>query len=630
MSNIDFVTIYGTQFCTPPLWALLERHLIDSMNEAAIEFVNHYTRSDGTLIWRDKWPGMDGSDDAYESFHNFALFYALGGSEKVHELARREWDAITWQFTEYGQIYREFDAYYDWMHHGESYIYTYYYGLADPTVLKDRQRALRFAHFYTGDDPEAPNYDPELKLIRSPINGSRGPRLTMSAEDWVTHRPVLAGYPAPFDDIPSVDTPVADWNDDEVFAEILDLLNQRMAKGDVPLNLTSTSLITHAFLYTGEEKYRKWVLEYLNAWNQRTKVNNGIMPDNVGLSGKIGEYMDGKWWGGYYGWRWPHGAMNLLESTVIAGSNAVLLTGDCSNLELTRSQHDLLWSLGKEIDGVLCVPQKHNDNGWNSYGVMNPRLLIHIWNISMDDDDKKRILRLPRQEGWNQVTNTVGKGDQAHSAPWFQYIQGKNPGYPEKILEVNYHQHCRRLEQIRNDTWNPQEWDVHHWQQLNPVICEGLVQLTLGAPQHIYHGGLLHCRVRYFDLENKRPGLPESVAALVEQIHKEGIVLQIVNLDAQNKRELILQAGAFAEHSFNKALIDANQPERIFSSLKQENNENIKQINSKWLKVVLEPGCAIKMGLTMSRYVNTPSYETPWMENQEYQEQDILKPRKVE
>ena len=61
------------------------------------------------------------------------------------------------------------------------------------------------------------------------------------------------------------------------------------------------------------------MLTYLSAWAERTAANKGIIPDNVGLSGHIGESMEGKWWGGYYGWRWPHGAINLLEATVVAG-----------------------------------------------------------------------------------------------------------------------------------------------------------------------------------------------------------------------------------------------------------------------------------------------------------------------
>ena len=55
--------------------------------------------------------------------------------------------------------YREFDANYDWMHHGESSIYFYYFGLADPQRQRDRARTLRFARMYMGDDPAAPNWD---------------------------------------------------------------------------------------------------------------------------------------------------------------------------------------------------------------------------------------------------------------------------------------------------------------------------------------------------------------------------------------------------------------------------------------------------------------------------------------
>ena len=58
----------------------------------------------------------------------------------------------------------------------------------------------------------------------------------------------------------------------------------------------------------------------------------------------------------------------------------------------------------------------------------------------------------------------------------------------------------------------------HRWQQTNPVTTEALIQLTLGAPQLIYNGGLLMSRLRYFDFDRKRPGLPKDTAALVETL----------------------------------------------------------------------------------------------------------------
>ena len=144
-------TLRANQVTPLPDWALRQRQLIDVMNEAAPVYQERYTRKDGSFIWRDEWPGMDGSDDGYESYHNWPLFYALGGSADIHERSRFLWDAVTRQFTAYGQIYQEFDAYYDWMHHGESSIYFYYFGLADPRRAIDRARALRFAGLYAGD-----------------------------------------------------------------------------------------------------------------------------------------------------------------------------------------------------------------------------------------------------------------------------------------------------------------------------------------------------------------------------------------------------------------------------------------------------------------------------------------------
>ena len=91
-----------------------------------------------------------------------------------------------------------------------------------------------------------------------------------------------------------------------------------MARGDVPINLTAAPLIANAFLYTADEKYRQWIVDYLGKWIELTQLNDGITPDNVGLSGKIGEYTGGQWWGGYYGWKWPRGGTDIVLATLTA------------------------------------------------------------------------------------------------------------------------------------------------------------------------------------------------------------------------------------------------------------------------------------------------------------------------
>ena len=71
--------------------------------------------------------------------------------------------------------------------------------------------------------------------------------------------------------------------------------------GDSFLNLVATTLPLDAYLVTGEAKYRKWIIDYMDAWLERMKRNNGIIPSFVDLDGKIGG-PDGKWWGNAYGW----------------------------------------------------------------------------------------------------------------------------------------------------------------------------------------------------------------------------------------------------------------------------------------------------------------------------------------
>ncbi|MCD9023509.1 hypothetical protein [Cohnella silvisoli] len=621
------VRVRASERVVPPQWALQEQLLFETLNKAAKEFVARYTHPDGSLIWFEQWPGMDGSDDPYEGFMNLALLYVLGGSSELHEVSRKIWDGITWQWTEYGQIHREFDAYYDWMHHGEGYLYLYFLGLAGPSTLKDRQRALKFAAMYTGDDPAAPNYDKELKLIRSPLTGSRGPRFEVSEEDWSTHRDILDDYLAPYEDIPGVDfaSGKCPWSNDEVYKQIIAMMNERMNRGDVPLNLNATSLFTHAFLHSGDESLRKWVIEYVKAWEERTRLNGGIIPDNIGLSGQIGEYNDGKWWGGYYGWRWPHGFATIIEPLINASVNTVLLTGDLKGLQLAREQLDRNWGLRKEQEGNWVVPYKHFDSGWTDYRKALTTYPINLWMISMSDEDLERVERIPKDDDWNEVivpgwsgrdskTGRETKHYIGNTQPWYQYIRGLNPDYPERILDANYTLIGNQLAKMRDPKGDPHSWtgqvegmysSIHIWQELCPLYFEGLVQLTLGGPMHISHGGLQHGRVRYFDVAAKRPGLPPGVSALVEKLTPDSATIHLVNTTLFDERELIVQAGVFGEHRFLQAEVINQRGEATDTAA----------VNSKWLQVTLPEGTGITLRVSMERYVNTPTYEMPWLEN---------------
>ena len=202
-------------FVEPPQWAVLERSLIDLMDASVHPLMERYVRPDGSVLWptTDDFSSIDGLDDAYESFHNWPLFYLMGGGDHMLEYSHRTWEGITRQFTRYDSghghpmIVKEYEQGYDWMHQGEGYLFFYLLCLADPTHEKNVERAKRYAGFYLNEDPEAPNYDAEKKLIRCAHNGSMGPAHRNFEKHYTAYR--YAGWkpwPLPFHDVPGIET----------------------------------------------------------------------------------------------------------------------------------------------------------------------------------------------------------------------------------------------------------------------------------------------------------------------------------------------------------------------------------------------------------------------------------------
>ena len=620
------IVVEGTS--APVEWAELQRELIDRLNAAAPEFVARYTRPDGTLIWRSEWGGMDGSDDPYEAFMYLALLYAVGGSEEVYSLARTTWDSITWQWTEYGQIDREFDGYYDWMHHGEANLFHYFFGFTKPASLVERQRAARFAGMYMGLDDLAPNYDAELGIIRAPHTGSRGPRFVVTAEDYSTHRTVLDSYPPPFEDLRTVSASAQTcaWTDDEVFSEILEKMNQRTARGDIPLNLNATGQVTHHFLYSGNADARDWVIQYVKRWDGRARANGGVIPDNVGLSGAVGEYLDGKWWGGHYGWRWPHGLLTILEPAINAGINALMLTGDQSSLSLARHQFDVSIGLGRVDSGSLLVPHKHLDDGWTDFRPLNAAYAIQLWSYSQRTDDRARVELIRGQDDWSGYQLPSGPFAAKHfnlnATGWFEFISGRDETYPVIALRENIHLVQRQLDRMRSDEGDPKLWDalehldgrmdspslqtdgyaIHAWQEFCPVYFEALLQLSWGAPMHLSHGGLQTATFRYFDADLQRPGFPADVSALVSHVSTDSAVVELVNTHQSLTKRVILQAGAFAEHRITGVHLSGDH----------RDDPSISDLDTPWFEVELAPRGHAVLEVQLERFARTPSYETPW------------------
>ena len=598
----------------PPAWAVMERQLIRAMEQAAPVYLKRFTRPGGTLY------GEGPVDDVYEMFVNWPLFYAMGADETLFLQALQEWNVISRHYEETlapgagyprnrrytPQLHKEFYSRHadcDWFHLSEGLMSFYDFAVGDPAIPENIRRAKRFAGFYMGEDPDAPNWDAEHKLIRAPFSSSQGPLFQSPGNGvgFVRYRLEHGNHASLYPVIKELEPRW--WQDPERRKQVLAAFDATVMRGDVPLNLSAVGLVTNAYLYTGEEKYKRWVLDYVEAWMERIRRNHGIVPDNVGLSDKIGEYREGQWWGGHFGWTGLYSLHMIHGALTVAAECAQLVSGDAKYLDLLRSQIDVILKQAVVKDGRMLVPFNYGSKGWENFRPMMVRDLAHLWHESMDPADWERIerVRAGSKEDW--LTPPVC-GDRADFTfgryPSLMYYGGRNPDWPEKALKADLEEVSRRLEFMRKDKRPIREIFGDDLYVNNPVVTKALAQVTMGAPQTIYNGGLLRARVRYFDPERQRPGLPPDVAALVSKLEAGSATIELVNLDLNQPRAVVVQAGAFGEHQFTSVVQQvAGKPVET-------------PVNGKYFRVDLAPGSALRIEAGMKRFVNTPSYAFPW------------------
>ena len=568
----------------PPNWALLERALLDAHTPACVEFFERYFDELGYLQCVERWGGDDGPDDAPENVNRWPVLHALGGDDSILTMYKKVWEGHLRQFTEAktvdvpfardGMYYKEFPVMMDWLHNGEGLAVFNLQGLSDPHDVEMGKRIKRFAGFYMNEDPQAPNYDPKHKIIRSMFNGSRGPLMRKATGlDWAGDPIEVKGRFRPLHGEENYAQMVAHFKD---YNDII---------GDHPQNMAATSLAVNAYALTGDPKYKDWLLEYVGAWVDRTQANGGIIPSNIGLDGVIGSAAGGKWYGGVYGWGVTvevpqHPGTYADRTTVALGTigfvNAYMLTGEEKYLDAWRSTMDTINSNAKMVDGKKVYPTKYGDDGWYSFrgSPYNSGAMI-VWYMSMNRDDLKRL-------------DTSGG--------WLGYLEGNNPGYPETALRGNFAALRSKVEGMRNDPTTPDTRLSDDPMGYNPATIETLVHLMLGGPSPAGIGRVLQCRLRYFDPIKHRAGVPDDVAALVHRLTADETVVTLVNVNQTEGRRLVVQGGGYGEHQI----------------LSVTSNGKTMPVNDSHFTVRLGPGSGGRLVIRMQRYANRPHLDFPW------------------
>jgi len=436
----------------PPHWALLERQLLSAQSAACEEFFARYFDERGYLLCVPRWGGDDGPDDAAENLLNWTMLHALGAPDVILELYKRGWEGHLRQYSEAkttdvpfardGMYYKEFPVMFDWFHHGEGFSAFFLQGLSDPYDPQFQQRTRRYAGFYMGQDPEADNYDPEHRLIRSMFNGSRGSLMRKATGlDWAGDPIEIQGRFKVRHGERSYEEMVAHFKD---YNDVV---------GDHPLNLGATTLALNAYMFSGEAIYRDWLIEYVDAWVERTQANGGIIPTNIGLDGTIGGACDGKWYGGVYGWGFTvvvpqTGELahrNYQGRSPYGFGNALLLTGDQRYVGVWRGVIEGVNENTRVVDGKMMYPRMCGDEGWYDY---RPEpfdagaLEVYYW--SMDPEDRGRL-----------------SGNR-----WIAFLDGRDPDYPVQALQDGLDRVRRRVDEMRQDTTTP---DTRAWGPPNAI-----------------------------------------------------------------------------------------------------------------------------------------------------------------
>ncbi|MFH1571240.1 MAG: hypothetical protein ABIL09_24845, partial [Gemmatimonadota bacterium] len=467
----------------------------------------------------------------------------------------------------------------DWFHHGESFSAYFLYGLSAPNDPRYLQRTRRYAALYNGEDPAAPNYDPQHRLIRSMFNGSRGPLLRHATPlEW-------AGDPI------EVEGRFRAGHGERTFAEMLEhFRDYGEVVGDHPLNLEATHLGVLGYALTGEDKYRDWLLEYVDAWVERCDDNHGIIPSNIGLDGTIGGEVGGKWYGGCYGWAFTvvvpqTGALSSRPACYgrahYGFGHGLLLTGDQSYVDTWRGVIEAVNANGRKVDGRMMYPRMHGDEGWYEF---TPAPFsagaLETWYWSQSGQDRERV----RDHGW------------------VQFLAGDDPAYAERALEAELERLRTKVARMRADTSTPDTRLSDDMNAMNPATIESLNQLMLGGLPVGRTCHTLHARLRYFDADRRRAGLPLDVGALVEAMTDDAVTVSLVNVSPVHARTVVVQGGGYGEHRLERVTVNGQTVEVKAAG----------PADGSAFAVRLEPGCGARLDLRQKRYANRPTLQLPW------------------
>jgi len=358
--------------------------------------------------------------------------------------------------------------------------------------------------------------------------------------------------------------------------------------GEVALNTIWLTAAFHAYLTTGDEKYKKWAIEYGTSWNELAAGNGGAFPYYVPPgTRKLAKTWHMPPWGGFgYGKYGIIAGMRSLHS--LPATLCLLDKGDPKHCAGMKSMLKVLFAKGQ--DGLPAGSHDGKDFLRGKRGNWAvPRLMDNTYALTFDPElgelFKRYIAATAKSEDARTERHFMQYSD-------FYYFGG---GGLDQVA-MHFRNRAARLNgkaaEYRKKAAPRTGDDVR--EQFTPYVSgmEYVIGSWWGRYDNGRCGGPVAGSVRYFTGDGE-VGLPMDVAALVRHVTKDEVVVLLHNR-AKADTSMIITAGWYGQHQWK--------------SVKVNDGAAVK-VDDRRLKVTLAPGATGKLTFAVTRFANEPTLQ---------------------
>jgi len=296
----------------------------------------------------------------------------------------------------------------------------------------------------------------------------------------------------------------------------------------------------YAYLATGNEKYRTWVLEYTESWNQLADANGGVFPCTANSNTR--EIPPAWWTGGFFPYR---GSVMVAVRGIHGWAPAVAFLDPKRMKSSLRGVNGLLDALFSAQGGGLPA-NFVRDGTWkrsgSPYGIV--KLADRPYVLTFDDAAAKRL----------RTYYQKADGTEKRFLQWanFTYFGGEDLKFVAGLFANRKASGERLRQRVQALTADPLPKSGDGIANYTKKV--GLEQAFVdGAFWGMYDngraGGAVTASVRYWRTDG-RFGLPDGVAALVRHVAKDRVRVLLYN-NNENPAAVRLTAGYYGQHRFD-------------------------------------------------------------------------------